>query len=62
MSSDFSIDDLVACVRRELAQRRRVYGRLVIEGKMKGKDADREIALMQAIRENLENQQQPRLF
>jgi hypothetical protein len=58
----FSINDLVACARRELAQRRRVYRKLVATGKMAQEDADREIALMEAIRENLENQQRPKLF
>jgi hypothetical protein len=58
----FSIHELVQCARRELAQRKRVYRRLVYDGKMKQEEADREIALMEAIRENLESQQQPRLF
>ena len=62
MTEEFSIDDLVACARCELAQRRRVYSRLVMTGKMSRESADREIALMQAIRENLESQQQPKLF
>lgn len=62
MQHDFSIEDLIACARRELAQRHRVYARLVAAGKMSGKDADREIALMAAILDNLENQQSPKLF
>jgi hypothetical protein len=62
MSSQFPIDELVRCVRRELGQRRRVYRRLVANGKLSQEEADREIALMQAIRENLESQQQPKLF
>jgi hypothetical protein len=60
--TQFSINDLVACARRELAQRKRVYRKLVARGKMAQEDADREIALMEAIRENLENQQTPKLF
>ena len=59
---DFTIDDLVACARRELAQRKRVYRRLVGFGKMTQAQADHEIELMTAIRENLEAQQQPKLF
>jgi hypothetical protein len=58
----FSINELCACARRELGQRKRVYSRLVADGKMKQADADREIALMEAIRDNLEAQQQPKLF
>lgn len=60
--TDFPIDDLVACARRELAQRHRVYRRLVEAGKMSQETADREIALMAAILDNLENQQNPKLF
>jgi len=58
----FSVDQLVLCVRRELGQRKRVYPRLVATGKMSQQTADREIAMMLAIRDNLESQQQPRLF
>ena len=58
----FTINDLVACARRELGQRRRVYARLVAAGKMSQETADREIALMAAILDNLETQQSPKLF
>jgi len=54
--------DLIHCARRELGHRKRVYRRLVADGRMKQEDAEHEIALMDAIRENLEAQQQPRLF
>jgi hypothetical protein len=60
--SDYSIDELCACVRREISQRKRVYRRLVAEGKLDADTAAREIAMMEAIRDNLESQQQPRLF
>jgi hypothetical protein len=60
--TEFSIDELVSCARRELGQRKRVYRRLVAEGKMSQESADHEIALMIAIKENLEDQQQPKLF
>jgi uncharacterized membrane protein len=60
--TEFTIDDLVACARREVAQRHKVYARLVAFEKMTPEQAEREIALMKAIRENLEDQQQPRLF
>ena len=61
-SRTFHIDDLIACARRELGYRKRVYPRLVAEGKMKPETAEREIELMTAIRENLEAQQEPKLF
>ncbi len=41
--------DLAACANRELALRRKVYPRFIEQGKMKRAEADREIALMQAI-------------
>lgn len=41
--------DLLACARRELAMRRKVYPRQVALGRMKQSDADRETAHMAAI-------------
>ena len=38
-----------ACIKRELHLRGRVYPHRVIEGRMTQADADREIAVMQAI-------------
>ena len=38
-----------ACIERELKMRRRVYPRWVENGKMTQADADREIAVMEAI-------------
>jgi hypothetical protein len=43
------IRDKLACVQRELALRRAVYGKRVLQGKMKQAEADREIAVMEAI-------------
>lgn len=40
------------CIERELAYRRRVYPRLVAQGKMAAGAADHEIAVMQAIRDD----------
>lgn len=37
------------CASREIAMRRRVYPKFVGSGRMKQPDADREIALMEAI-------------
>lgn len=45
----FSIEDKRACIEREIRQRRRVYKRLVAEGRMQSDMAEREIALMEAI-------------
>jgi hypothetical protein len=41
--------DKAICADREVRKRRRVYSRLVAEGRMTGKAADKEIAVMQAI-------------
>jgi hypothetical protein len=60
--SDFSINDLCACARREVAQRKKVYPRLVRDGKLNPDEAARQIAMMEAITDNLESQQQPKLF
>jgi hypothetical protein len=45
----FTARDKATEARREVGYRRRVYARLVGEGKMKGHDADRQIAIMEAI-------------
>jgi hypothetical protein len=47
---------------RKTRKRKRIYRRLIDAGKMSAAEAAREIELMTAIRENLENQQQPKLF
>jgi hypothetical protein len=61
-NSDFSITDLCACARREVAQRKRVYPRWVRDGRMEADEARRQIAMMEAITDLLESQQQPKLF
>lgn len=55
----FTDADKRACAYRELKMRRRVYPRWVQEGRMTQADADREIALMQAIAEDYA---EPNLF
>lgn len=45
----FSSSDKAIEARREVRQRQRVYSRLVGEGKMNGKSADRQIAIMEEI-------------
>lgn len=46
---EFSPADKLKSVERELGFRRRVYPRRVGDGKMKQADADREIAIFEAI-------------
>jgi hypothetical protein len=45
----FTAEEKLISIRRELAMRKRVYPRWVEMGKMKLDQAEREIALMQAI-------------
>jgi hypothetical protein len=58
----FTITDLTACARRELAKRKRAYPRWVRDGYMKQPEADREIAMMRAITEHFEDMKEPKLF
>jgi hypothetical protein len=44
-----SLDDQIACVRRELALRRNVYRRRVLDKKMSQEVADRELVHMEAV-------------
>jgi len=48
-----SLDDQIACVRRELALRRSVYRRRVLDKKMTPEAADRELVHMEAVLETL---------
>lgn len=47
------LGEQIACVERELRQRIRVYGRLVVEGKMTQAKSDAEMAAMRAVLETL---------
>lgn len=49
-----TLEDQLKCVDRELGFRRRVYARRVADGKMTQVAADREIALMEAVRETVD--------
>jgi hypothetical protein len=60
--SKYEIEELIGCVRREIEQRKRVYGRMVRELKMDAETAEREIGMMVAILGKLEEEEQPRLF
>lgn len=50
---------MIACARREAALRRRVYPTWVLEGRLAKDKADREIELMEAIVEFLEQANTP---
>jgi len=43
------LEELIACVDREIKKRRRVYPRQVLAGKMSSARADREIAMMEKV-------------
>jgi hypothetical protein len=58
----FTITELTACARREVACRKRVYRRWVKEGRMKEADAEHEIDMMRAIAEHFEDMKEPKLF
>jgi hypothetical protein len=60
--SKYGIEELIGCVRREIEERRRVYRRLVAELKMDAETAQREIGMMEAVRDKLEELEHPRLF
>lgn len=49
----FSLAQQIACVEREIAQRKHVYPRLIAAGKLTQKKADHELACMQAVLETL---------
>ncbi len=53
--SDFTIDDKIREIRRELAMRKNLYPKWVAAGKMKADHADRLIAIMQAIHDDYIN-------
>lgn len=48
-----TINDQIACVEREIQQRRRVYPRLIAKGSMKQGTADEEIRRMEAVLETV---------
>jgi hypothetical protein len=49
MPVDVTLDAQIACVKREIAMRLRVYPKFIISGKMKSTEADHQIAAMQAV-------------
>lgn len=63
MNSVVSLEVQVACIRREIGMRERVYPRWVSTAKMTPKRADEEIAAMKAVLATLvELQAKERLF
>jgi hypothetical protein len=48
-----SLDQQLACVRREIALRRNVYPKQVSRGRMRQSEADLEVAAMEAVLETL---------
>jgi hypothetical protein len=54
-----SFADQIACVRREIAMRERVYPKWVNAGRMKAEAAEREIAAMRAVLKTLLSLQTP---
>lgn len=60
-----TIDDQIACARRELALRKNCYPNWIQKGRLRRENADREIAAMSAILETLEKvkaEEQKELF
>ena len=55
-----TVEEQIDAARRELRMRRRVYPRLVTDGRMTQKKADHEIAAMEAIVATLESLQPSR--
>lgn len=53
MPLEITLEQQIACVRRELALRQRVYPKWVSAGRMKQADADKELAAMQAVHDTL---------
>jgi hypothetical protein len=58
----FTNEELVACVQREIRQRKRVYPRLVERGTMRPEDAEYETEVMQAVLNLLQEQVSPTLL
>ena len=52
--ADVPLTDMIACAKRELLMRKRVYPRRVEAGRMTQAEADKELAVMAAILARLE--------
>ena len=56
--SEFTVQEKLKAIERELAMRRSVYSKWVASGKMKPFHAEREIAVIEAIRDDYLDLQQ----
>lgn len=54
MNEPITIERQIACVRREIGMRRKVYPGWVQRGKMTQDEAERQIATMEAVQATLE--------
>lgn len=52
--SEITHADKIACIRREIAMRRNVYPKWIAAGRMTQDAADRELATMQAVHDDIE--------
>lgn len=55
---EIGVQDMIACVDREIRMRTQVYPRRVADKKMRQAEADREIAVMRAVLARLKAEQQ----
>lgn len=53
LAQSITVDQQIACVRRELAMRRNVYPKWVANGRMTQQAAEKEMAGMQAVHDTL---------
>lgn len=58
--AEFTIDEQIEEVKREIAMRERVYPRWIQDGKMKQAAADRQIAAMKSVLETLQAEKERR--
>lgn len=61
-ATDVPIADMIACIKRELAMRQRVYPRQVAANRMKQAEADQELRRMQGVLNLLQAQPQGSLL
>jgi hypothetical protein len=62
MGVNFAIRELVECAERELKLRHRVYRNRVDTGRMSQREADRQIAMMEAIAAKLRELEQAEML
>lgn len=55
--AEITLDQQIACVRREIGMRRSVFGRRVADGRTAKEKADHEITAMEAVLATLEHLQ-----